>query len=784
MVIESAKAYKDYFDLEEIIKNIKEYLKDFDEKEFIKAFEFAERYHKDQTRKNGTPYITHPIETVQNLIKLHVDEDTLIAALLHDVPEDTEASMNEVKKEFGENIAFLVDGITKLSKVYYRNDMEERQVESLKKLLIHTAKDPRVVLIKLADRLHNMQTLEYVPDSEKRTRIAKETLEIYVPIANLLGIQGIKSELEDLCFKHLYPEDYEKLRAKIFEGAERHKNTLNEMIYLINKNLAENHINAKVYGREKNLYSIYKKIISENKTVDDIHDRIAFRIITKKVSDCYAALGVVHNLFTPKPGHFKDYIAVPKINGYQSIHTTVFGANGVLTEIQIRTEKMHTDAEYGIAAHYFYDASKTKGGQQLVDDQRSLWIGKILELQKSQKDSNEFISELKIDIFQDRIFTFTPEGETIDLPKNATAIDFAYAIHTELGNHAGSAEINYELKPITTILKTGDYVKIITSKDVTPKLSWLSFVKTNVARNKIKLYLRKESTKKKIAAGMEMLQKELDRSGFGLIEDMNFKKINNILFEKTNQNFNNRKELFEAIGEGDIQAIDIIKYLKLLKKSGDTSNAKVVLKVVAENRPSLMKEIIDILVSYNADFLYARGHVSFFSKKAVMLFYINFSSLNDFSEVCQHIEQVKGVERVGRLFKLTSFSFYTVAFGTLAFWLFHPLFISRLSMLNLPRGYEILSSVLLYLGLFMLLFTVVYLKKIIRKSFPMVRDMKWLWVVTFITATVAVSALLIELYIFEIYFNWMIIFGGILFMYAYLAAQFLDYKNSNKDNKD
>jgi len=777
MIKADTKPYKDYFDLDEIIGSIKKYLPVFDSKKFVEAFEFAELHHRNQTRKDGKPYITHPVETVKKLINLHVDEDTLIAALLHDVPEDTEADLADIKQLFGSKVTFLVDGITKLSKVYYRNDMEERQIESLKKLLIHTAKDPRVILIKLADRFHNMETLEYISNPEKRIRIAKETLEIYVPIANLLGIQELKASLEDLCFKHLYPEDYKSLKSKIAETVERQQGTLDEMMKVIIKELKKSNIQAKVYGREKSLYSIYKKIISENKTINDINDRIAFRIITKKVSDCYAALGVVHNLFTPKPGRFKDYIAVPKVNGYQSIHTTVFCIGGVLTEIQIRTERMHTDAEYGIAAHYFYDVSKS-GGKNLIEDQRSSWTAKILDLQKSQNGSRDFISTLKIDIFQDRIFVFTPEGETIDLPKNATAIDFAYAIHSDIGNHAVNAEINNQIKPVTTILKTGDHVNVITAETQTPKLLWLSFAKTHIARNKIKLFLKKETLKKKVFDGMEMLQKEFDRAGFGLVEDVNFKKLNSVIQEKLNQNFDSVRALYVSIGEGNTLPVDIIKCVKLLKKITTGFENKVAIKIISKNRPSMVKDIVDVLVSYNADFSYVQGRVSFFRKKGILIFYINFASQNDFSEVCQHIEQIEGVESVTRIFRFTVFYFYTVAITTIAFWALHPLFIASITSIQFLKNHEFILNLLLYFGLFMLLFTVVYLKKIIRKSFPSFRNVEWLWIVTFLASTVAVFALIIELYTLNIRFNWAIIFGGILVMYAYLSVQYINYKNT------
>jgi len=778
MVSTVADNYKEYFNLDEVIKNVKKYLPEFNVKKFVSAFEFAENAHRGQIRKSGEPYIVHPVQTVINLEVLHADEDSLIAALLHDVPEDTGCDMNQIKNLFGDGVAYLVDGITKLSKVYYRHDMEERQVESLKKLLIHTAKDPRVILIKLADRLHNMQTLDFIDKPEKRDRISRETLEIYVPIANLLGIQELKSKLEDLCFKQLYPDDYKNLKDKISNTSYRLGDTLKEMTRIIKREIKKNDIVAEVQGREKSLYSVFKKVKAENKTVDDIHDRIALRIITRKKSDCYAALGIIHDLFKPKPGRFKDYIAVPKINGYQSIHTIVFGVNGVLTEIQIRTKRMHIDAEYGIAAHYFYDTSKSNG-DNLIDDQRSSWASKILDLQKYQKNHEDFLSNLKLDIFQDRIFTFTPEGETMDLPKNATAIDFAYSIHTEVGNHCEKAEINNEIKPITTILKTGDHVNIITSDKQNPELFWLSFAKTNLARNKIKFFLRKESFKKKVADGIKMLQKEFDRAGLGLVEDVNFRKLKTLLLERYNQSVDSRKVLFANIGDGSIQAVDIAKLLRKLKSKKGQDEKKFAIEVVGNDRAGLMKDVIDILVSYNARLNYSHAKLSLLRKKAVMVFHIEFDSLKDFSEVCQHIEQIEGVESVQRRFLFTSVSFYTVALTTIAIWIFHPLFIESLIQLQFEKQYEFISSFLLYVGLFMLLFTVIYLKKIIQKSFPGFRYVKWIWIFTFLALTVAVFALLIELYIFKIHYNWVIIFGGILFIYAYLSAQYLEYKNSS-----
>lgn len=769
MVSKVAEQYKEYFDLGALIKDIKAYIPKFDEKKFIEAFEFAEKYHKGQERKSGEPYIVHPVETAKTLVKLRFDEDTLIAALLHDVPEDTEATIEQIDSYFGENVAFLVSGITKLSKVYYQNNMAERQIESLKKLLIHTAKDPRVIIIKLADRLHNMRTLEFIPKPDKRERISRETLEIYVPIANLLGIQDLKSQLEDLCFKNLYPEPYKKLREKIEDTLVRQKGVLEKMMTIIKESLAERGIKAKVYGREKSLFSIYKKITSENKSIDDIHDRLALRIITESKNDCYAALGVVHDIFNAKPGHFKDYIGVPKVNGYQSIHTTVFGVSGVLTEIQIRTMKMHLDAEYGIAAHYFYDESKNDN-KFLVEDQRANWAGKILDLQKMQSGSEDFISDLKIDIFQDRIFVFTPKGETIDLPKNATAIDFAYAIHSEVGDHAYQAEINNEIKPIITPLKTGDLINILTSTGSRPELYWLSFAKTHVARNKIRLFLKKESLKRRISNGINMLQKELDRNGLGLIEDLSLRKINSILKDKYNKVFENKKTLLAAIGEGDVSVVDIVKSLTENKKQ----SLRIFIRIVADDRKGLLKDITSTLIKFNLNMISSHAYISAITKKAITIIGVEFESIEQFSELCQNLEQIDGVIFVNRLFRQTKLSFNLVALTTIAIWVTHPIIISAILNLNILKDYSFISTGLLYLGMFMLLFTVVYLRKIIHKSFPSFRNVRWIWGVTFFAATIAVFALLFELYFFNLHINWLIIFGGIIAMYAYLAYQYYD----------
>jgi GTP diphosphokinase / guanosine-3',5'-bis(diphosphate) 3'-diphosphatase len=772
MTVKSAEKYKEYFDLDKVIEDIEAYLVNFDKKKFIKAFEFADKYHSTQKRKSGIPYITHPVETVKNLIKLHVDEDTLAAALLHDVPEDTTATLADVEEEFGGNVAFLVNGITKLSKVYYKHNMEGRQVESLKKLLIHSAQDPRIIIIKLADRLHNMSTLEHIDKPAKRLRISKETLEIYVPIANLLGIQGLKSELEDLCFKYIFPEDYESLKEKISDTVVRQQGVLEEMIEVIKKTLKTHRVKASVYGREKSLYSIYKKISSEHKSLDQINDRLALRVITDQKADCYTALGIIHDTFTPKPGRFKDYIAVPKVNGYKSIHTTVFGANGVLTEIQIRTTEMHIDAEYGIAAHYFYDESKTDRNH-LLEDQRASWTSKILDIQKEKNSSFRFLSDLKIDLFQDRIFVFTPAGEAIDLPKDATAIDFAYAIHTEVGDHAIKAEVNNSIKPLTTTLKTGDLVNVVTSSKQRPELYWLSFAKTQAAKNKIRLALRQETLKDKVSAGYEMLQKELDRRGLGLLDDINYKKLNRVIKEKFHENFESRKDLLAAIGEAEVEAVDVANCLSEIRHTA-TEDIRVHLKVISKDRKGLLRDVTEILMNYDLNIISSQSYVSFLVGKAAVVATLQFKSISDLSEVCRHLEQIEGVEKVYRMFKQAKVSFNIVAIATMAIWAAHPFFISALLKMEFLKTYSFVSSLGLYLGMFMLFFTVVYLRRILHKSFPIARDMRLVWILTFLTSTLAVFVLLFELYFFQMHLNWLIIFAGIILMYAYLAFQYFN----------
>jgi GTP pyrophosphokinase len=445
------------------------------------AYDFAEKAHQGQMRKNGEPYIQHPLHTAFILAQIKADLNTIVAGLLHDVPEDTEYTLEDVKKNFGSEIAYLVEGITKLSKIKYRG--VERYIESLRKMFLAMAHDFRVILIKFADRLHNLRTLDALPP-EKQKRIAQETLEIYAPIAGLLGIWRLKWQLEDLCFKYLYPEEYKKLEYKYEVEKKVERNQYIQSIKnQLSQELKKAGVEHQIEGRFKHLYSIYKKMQRKDRKFNEIYDVFALRVIVKTIADCYKTLGIIHSLWKPKKDRFKDYIALPKPNGYQSLHTTVFGPNGKLTEFQIRTEKMNEEALYGIAAHHYYK-QEAESGEKF---KQPSWVQDILDMQRNAANSHDFINQVKFDVFRDRIFVFTPKGDVLDLPEGSTPIDFAYAVHTDIGNQCAGALVNDKIAPLDYKLKNGDLVEIIVDKKRKgPNRDWLKFVKTHRARTKIK----------------------------------------------------------------------------------------------------------------------------------------------------------------------------------------------------------------------------------------------------------------------------------------------------------
>jgi len=468
--------------IDQIINKVKENDPQADLNLLKSAFKFAEKAHQGQRRKSGEPYLQHSLHTAFILAQIKADINTVMAGILHDVPEDTEHSLDEIEEKFGQDTRSMVEGITKLSKIKYRGI--ERYIESLRKMFISMAQDPRVILIKFADRLHNLRTLDALPP-EKQKRIAEETLEIFAPIAGLFGIWRLKWQMEDLCFKYLYPAEHKALEYKyeVEKKVERNQ-YIQKVRNILGKELEKAGIKKyRVEGRFKHLYSIWKKMQRKDRKFNEIYDVFALRIVVETIADCYRTLGIIHALWKPKTDRFKDYIAVPKPNGYQSLHTTVFGPTGKATEFQIRTEKMNEEALYGIAAHWHYKTME----KESIEPNQPRWIKEILDAQRNLENSHEFIKQVKFDIFKDRIFLFSPKGDVYDLAEGSTPVDFAYAVHTDIGNQCVGALVNDKMSPLDTPLKNGDLIEIIVGKNRKgPNRDWLKFVKTSRARSKIK----------------------------------------------------------------------------------------------------------------------------------------------------------------------------------------------------------------------------------------------------------------------------------------------------------
>ena len=469
------------------------------------AYDVAERLHDGQLRKSGEPYIIHPINVAYILAELGMDEATIVGGLLHDVVEDTEYTREDLVDDFGEEIAVLVDGVTKLGNIKYESK-EEIQAENFRKMFLAMSKDIRVLVIKLADRLHNMRTLEYMSPAKIQEK-ATETLEIYAPLAARLGIFAVKFELEDLALKYLHPEEYNDLVIKIGQMKIKRETIINNVIEEMKESLDDMGFKYEIYGRAKHYYSIYKKMMIQQKNIDEIFDLIAVRIIVESVKDCYAVLGIVHTMWTPIPGRFKDYIAMPKPNMYQSIHTTVIGDNGEPFEIQIRTQEMHQVAEYGIAAHWKYKEGKTSG-ESSNDDIKLAWLRQSLELEKDSADPKDFLENVKMDLFASQVFVFTPQGKVLELPRGSTPLDFAFKIHSEIGYKCVGAKVSGKMVPIDYVLQNGDIVEIVTSQNSSgPSIDWLKIAKSSNARNKIRAYLKRENKSENIEKGRDLVEK-------------------------------------------------------------------------------------------------------------------------------------------------------------------------------------------------------------------------------------------------------------------------------------
>ncbi|WKW15439.1 RelA/SpoT family protein [Pseudogemmatithrix spongiicola] len=514
-----------------------------------KAYRFSERAHAGQTRRNGDPYVTHCVQVAKILAELQLDSITVASGLIHDVVEDTAHSVEDVEREFGREVAQIVDGLTKIGHLPMAS-REERQVESYRKLLLSVAKDVRVILVKLADRLHNMRTLEWMPE-EKRQRIAMETRDLYAPMAHRFGLNSVKAELEDLAFKWLEPDEYRALARMVAQTrADRDKLT-SEMAEPLERRLREAGVVVhEVSGRPKHLWSIQKKMEKRAKPYDEIYDLYAIRVLVENIPECYHALGVIHGAWTPLQERIKDYIASPKSNGYQSLHTTVFGPRGTLFEIQIRTREMHRTAEYGIAAHWVYKA-EGKGGKDL--DRHLAWFRQVLELQLDAETPDQFLEFLKLDLYQDEIFVFTPNGDVIQLPKGATPIDFAFAVHTQLGLHTQGARVNGRIVPLSRELRNSETVEIIRAPSARPSRDWLAHVRTGRARHKIRQWLRLEEQKTFITVGQEILDRELRRRKHARLTDAELARGVEAL------KLNGPDHIFASIGSGDITVTQLLK---------------------------------------------------------------------------------------------------------------------------------------------------------------------------------------------------------------------------------
>ena len=533
--------------IDAILEAVKRYQPNADTDLIRRAYELADAAHKGQKRVSGEDYIIHPLAVAKILTDLQIDDITISAAILHDVVEDTTHTLDEMRELFGDEVAMLIDGVTKLGRIQYKSK-EEQQLESYRKMFLAMAKDIRVIMIKLADRLHNMRTLKYMRE-DKQKRIARETIEIYAPLANRLGISNVKWELEDLCLRYLDPKAYYDLVECVKQKRQERQAFIDEAHEQIVEKLEEAHITAEIQGRAKHFYSIYKKMKRDQKDISEIYDLSALRVLVDSVKDCYGVLGIIHAMWKPLPGRFKDYIAMPKSNGYQSLHTTVI-CRGYPLEIQIRTFAMHKVSEYGVAAHWKYKEAGKSVGATREYDQKMSWLRQMVSLQHELDDPREYFEALKVDVFSDEVFVFTPKGDVVDLPKGSIPIDFAYRIHTEVGHHCVGAKVNSKIVPLEYKLKNGDIVSIITNKSNNgPSRDWLNIVASSETRTKIRSWFKKQRKEENIARGMDLMEKEAKHLGYVPKEVLKPKRLE-LLAKKLN--IPQVNDLLASIGYGGI----------------------------------------------------------------------------------------------------------------------------------------------------------------------------------------------------------------------------------------
>ena len=579
--------------VEEFFAMISQYLNPKQVQFVREAYNFAAEVHANQKRVSGDPYIIHPLGVAGILAQLKMDEITLSAAFLHDVVEDTNVSLDDITEIFGHEVANLVDGVTKLGKIEYISK-EEQQVENYRKMFLAMAKDIRVVLIKLADRLHNMRTLKYMPVN-KQKRISSETLEIYAPLAHRLGIYAIKWELEDLAFRYMEPQHYYDLVEQVKVRRKEREAMVHDAMDELKEHIDKAGINCEIQGRPKSFYSIHKKMQRDNKGINEIYDLLAVRVLVDTVQDCYGVLGIVHGLWRPIPGRFKDYIAVPKSNMYQSLHTTVISTNGQPLEIQIRTFEMHRISEYGVAAHWRYKESAKGASSHVVSssakdmDAKMSWLRQLLEWHNDMHDPHEFVNTVKMDVFSDEVFVFTPHGDVIDLPMGSCPIDFAYRIHTGVGNSCVGAKVNGKMVPLDYKLKNGDIVEVVTTKQSNgPSRDWINMVGSNETKNKIRQWFKKERREENIAKGRELLERECKRLGYDsktLLTPENIKEVSSRLhFDGSEEN------LTAALGYGGVLINTVmVKFIDIYKKAQQRNTTKNLSQLLAQLKPRTSK---------------------------------------------------------------------------------------------------------------------------------------------------------------------------------------------------
>jgi len=577
--------------IDELIQKVSSYDVTLDGNWLRGVYELADKAHEGQKRASGEEYIVHPIAVARILAEMEMDRSTIAAAILHDVVEDTVVTSEEVATRYGPEIAQLVDGVTKLTQIPYQSK-EDAQVENLRKMFLAMAKDIRVIIIKLADRLHNMRTLGNLPPA-KQERIARETLDIYAPIAHRLGIWKIKWDLEDLCLRYLDPEAYREIADRVAKKRTERETAVDAVVAQLREQFDALGIDADVTGRPKHFYSIYSKL-KKGRDFSTIYDLTAVRVIVESVKDCYAALGTAHSIWKPLPGRFKDYIAMPKPNMYQSLHTTVIGPGGEPLEIQIRTLEMHRTSEYGIAAHWRYK----DGGKQDAFENKLQWLRSLLEWQNEMRDSRAFMENLKLDLFENQVFVFSPKGDVLSLPSAATPLDFAYQVHTDVGNHCVGAKVNRKIVPLDYVLRNGDICEILVNKSSRPSLDWLSLVRTSGAKHKIKQWFRRERKDENVTLGQEVVERELVR------EHVRLDMARGEAIEKVakRMNYQSATDLFAAIGFGDASAVSVVAKLKEDAKASNVIELAAVQRPAPARRPTrnasgiLIAGVDDVLV--------------------------------------------------------------------------------------------------------------------------------------------------------------------------------------------